>query len=93
MDLASENPKQRRISVSAITTREWDFAADVAGYKAAGLDAIGVWRNKLEAVGVTNGEMTVTIQPMSREEQTALLQRIRTPEPVHVDPAAPRVSR
>jgi sugar phosphate isomerase/epimerase len=55
VDLASENPKQRRISVSAITTRDWDFAADVAGYKAAGLDAIGVWRNKLEAVGVTNG--------------------------------------
>jgi uncharacterized protein YpmS len=48
---------------------------------------------KIHAVGVTDGEMTVTIQPMSREEQTALLQRIRTPEPVHVDPATPRASR
>ncbi|MBC8107539.1 MAG: hypothetical protein H7Z14_13185 [Anaerolineae bacterium] len=48
---------------------------------------------KVQAVGVTDGEMTVTIQPMKREEQTALLQRIRAPEPVHVDPVTSRASR
>lgn len=48
---------------------------------------------KIQAVDVNDGEMTVTIQPMTREEQAALLQRIRAPEPVHVDPNAPRPQR
>jgi sugar phosphate isomerase/epimerase len=46
---------RRRFSVSQVTTRDWDFAADARGYHAAGIDAIGVWRNKLEPFGVTEG--------------------------------------
>jgi sugar phosphate isomerase/epimerase len=46
---------RRRLSVSQITTRDWDFAADTRAYHAAGIDAIGVWRSKLEPFGVTEG--------------------------------------
>lgn len=45
MEQLAGQPRQRPLSVSEITTRNWDFAADVAGYKAVGVDAIGVWRS------------------------------------------------
>ncbi|CAN5598322.1 hypothetical protein BH09PLA1_BH09PLA1_32820 [soil metagenome] len=45
---------------------------------------------KIQAVQITEGELTVTIQPMSREEQQSLLQRIRAVEPVRVEPRAQR---
>jgi hypothetical protein len=45
---------------------------------------------RIEAVQVADGEMTMTIQPMSREEQIELLKRIRAPEPVLVSPRASR---
>lgn len=49
------DPRRRRLSVSEITTRDWDFAADARGYHAAGIDGIGVWRSKLEPYGVERG--------------------------------------
>lgn len=45
---------------------------------------------RIQAVEITDGEMSMTIQPMSREEQVELLKRIRTSEPVSVSPQARR---
>jgi hypothetical protein len=44
----------------------------------------------ITAIDIHDGEMSMTIQPMSREEQAELLQRIRTPEPVASNPKTPR---
>jgi len=40
----------------------------------------------VQAVDVSDGELTMTIQPMSRDSQAQLLTRIRTPEPVAAEP-------
>ena len=45
---------------------------------------------RVQNVVVDEGELTVTIQPISREEQVELLKRIRMPEPVFVNPQASR---
>ena len=43
------------LAISEITTAEWAFAEDVAAYAALdGVDGIGVWREKIESVGVEN---------------------------------------
>jgi uncharacterized protein YpmS len=39
---------------------------------------------RIQAVDVNDSEMSMTIQPMSRDEQAELLKRIRAPEPVSV---------
>lgn len=40
----------RRIAISEITTAEWSFEEDVAGYgRTEGVEGIGVWRDKLAA--------------------------------------------
>lgn len=41
---------------------------------------------RIQAVDVNDDELSLTIQPMSREEQTQLLTRIRAPEPVITEP-------
>jgi len=40
-----------RLSISEVTTRNWSFAEDVSNYTAAGIEAIGVWRDKLDLYG------------------------------------------
>ena len=40
-----------KLSVSEITTKNWTFEQDVRGYAAAGLDGIGLWRDKLDRYG------------------------------------------
>jgi len=41
-----------RLSVNEVTTFRWSFEEDVARYAEAGLQAIGVWRQKLSDCGV-----------------------------------------
>lgn len=44
-----------RISMNEVTTYRWSFEEDVARYRAAGFEAIGVWRQKLSDVGDERG--------------------------------------
>ncbi len=43
------------LSVNEMTTFRWSFDEDVARYKAAGIEAIGVWRQKLADYGEQRG--------------------------------------
>ena len=42
-----------RLSVSEVTTRPWTFEQDVRAYSSAGVNGIGVWREKLHRCGTT----------------------------------------
>jgi sugar phosphate isomerase/epimerase len=44
-----------RLSISEVTTRNWSFAEDVRNYVAAGIEAMGVWRDKLDQHGTEEG--------------------------------------
>jgi sugar phosphate isomerase/epimerase len=44
-----------RLAVSELTTFRWSFEDDVRAYAAAGVSAIGVWRQKLADVGDAKG--------------------------------------
>jgi sugar phosphate isomerase/epimerase len=44
-----------RLAISELTTFRWSFEEDVARYQAAGVRAIGVWRQKLADVGDEKG--------------------------------------
>ena len=43
------------LSVNEMTTYRWSFEEDVARYQAAGIEAIGVWRQKLADYGEQRG--------------------------------------
>jgi len=45
----------KRLAVSEVTTHHWTFEQDVRNYAAAGLDGIGVWRDKLDQYGQQAG--------------------------------------
>ncbi|MCH8045003.1 MAG: sugar phosphate isomerase/epimerase [Planctomycetes bacterium] len=44
-----------RLSINELTTYRWSFEEDVTRYKAAGIDGIGVWRQKLADFGEEKG--------------------------------------
>ena len=44
-----------RLSINEVTTFRWSFEEDVQGYRAAGVDGIGVWRQKLADFGEERG--------------------------------------
>jgi sugar phosphate isomerase/epimerase len=44
-----------RLAISELTTFRWSFEEDVAKFRAAGVPAIGVWRQKLADVGDERG--------------------------------------
>lgn len=44
-----------RLSINEVTTYRWTFEEDVTHYKAAGIPAIGVWRQKLSDFGEEKG--------------------------------------
>ena len=44
-----------RLSMNEMTTYRWSFDNDVAEYRAAGIPAIGVWRQKLSDYGEEKG--------------------------------------
>ena len=44
-----------RLSMNEVTTYRWSFEQDVAHYRAAGYEAIGVWRQKLSDFGEESG--------------------------------------
>jgi sugar phosphate isomerase/epimerase len=44
-----------RLSMNEMTTYRWSFEEDVAHYRAAGIPAIGVWRQKLSDYGEEKG--------------------------------------
>lgn len=44
-----------KLSVSEVTTNTWSFGEDVQKYAQAGLDGIGVWRDKLDVFRVESG--------------------------------------
>ena len=43
------------LSMNETTTFRWSFEEDVAEYAAAGIPAIGVWRQKLSDCGQAKG--------------------------------------
>lgn len=45
----------RRISMNELTTYRWSFEEDVQHYRAAGLEALSVWRHKLSDFGEEKG--------------------------------------
>ena len=45
---------------------------------------------KIKSVQVSDGSITLTVQPMTRDEQTALLSRIRESDPALADASAQR---
>ncbi len=45
----------RKLSISEVTTHDWTFGEDVIHYAEAGLDGIGVWRDKLDNFGKDKG--------------------------------------
>lgn len=45
----------RKLAVSEVTTHQWTFGEDVTHYVRAGLDGIGVWRDKLDQFGQDQG--------------------------------------
>ena len=45
----------RKLAVSEVTTHHWTFGEDVTHYASAGLDGIGVWRDKLDQFGQEQG--------------------------------------
>jgi sugar phosphate isomerase/epimerase len=49
-----------RLAVSELTTFRWSFEEDVAHYRAAGISAIGVWRQKLADIGEQKGAQLLT---------------------------------
>jgi sugar phosphate isomerase/epimerase len=53
------NPKEptdmARLSMNEMTTYRWSFEEDVAHYSAAGIPAMGVWRQKLSDYGEEKG--------------------------------------
>jgi len=44
-----------RLSINELTTFRWSFEEDVQHYKAAGIEGIGVWRQKLSDFGEEKG--------------------------------------
>ena len=44
-----------QLSMNEMTTYRWSFEEDVTNYKAAGIDAIGIWRQKLSDFGEEKG--------------------------------------
>lgn len=44
-----------RLSINELTTFRWSFDEDVKGYRAAGVDGISVWRQKLADYGEERG--------------------------------------
>lgn len=55
---------KKKLSISEVTTKEWSLAEDVMNYTAAGLDGIGVWRDKLDAYGIEAGIDLITQSPL-----------------------------
>jgi sugar phosphate isomerase/epimerase len=53
-----------RLSISEVTTRNWSFADDVRNYAAAGIEAIGVWRDKLDLHGIEEGVQLLADSPL-----------------------------
>ena len=53
-----------RLSISEVTTRNWSFAEDVRNYAAAGIEAIGVWRDKLDQHGIEEGIQLLAGSPL-----------------------------
>lgn len=52
------------LSINEITTFRWTFEEDVLHYKAAGIDAMGVWRQKLADYGEEKGAELLRAQQM-----------------------------
>lgn len=53
-----------KLSVSQVTTRDWTFEEDVANYAAAGLEGIGIWRDKLDMYGTEHGIQLLSDSPL-----------------------------
>lgn len=50
-----EHARMARLSMNETTTYRWSFEEDVTNYRAAGIPAIGVWRQKLSDYGEAKG--------------------------------------
>jgi sugar phosphate isomerase/epimerase len=50
-----EVAEMARLSINELTTLRWTFEQDVQGYAAAGVTAMGVWRQKLSDFGEERG--------------------------------------
>jgi hypothetical protein len=45
----------KRLSMNELTTYRWSFEEDVVNYRAAGISAISVWREKIADFGEERG--------------------------------------
>ena len=54
-----------RLAISELTTFRWSFEKDVERYQAAGISAIGVWRQKLADMGEEKGAELLTAAGMT----------------------------
>ena len=52
---STERTRMARLSMNEMTTYRWSFEEDVAHYAAAGIPAVGVWRQKLSDYGEEKG--------------------------------------
>ena len=64
-----------RVAMSEVTTYDWSFFEDVAGYAEAGFGGIGVWQKKLEAGPFAYS--TIPIDPIPPAELDAAVNAIR----------------
>jgi sugar phosphate isomerase/epimerase len=53
-----------KFSVSEVTTRDWTFEEDVINYAAAGIEGIGIWRDKLDIYGTERGIKLLAESPL-----------------------------
>lgn len=54
----------KRLAISQVTTPNWDFGDDIAGYHSAGIRAMAVWRDKLDLFGQEKGLEILKIHEM-----------------------------
>ena len=53
-----------KLSISEVTTHDWTFEEDVRNYVAAGIEGIGVWRDKIDAYGTEPGVQLLAGSPL-----------------------------
>ncbi len=53
-----------KLSISQVTTYSWDFGEDVINYAKAGMDGIGIFRDKLDNYGAEKGIALLEESPL-----------------------------
>jgi sugar phosphate isomerase/epimerase len=62
--LFSEFPRMAGLAICELTTYRWSFEEDVQHYAAAGMEGIGIWRQKLSDFGEQQGRKLLAEHPL-----------------------------